>query len=216
MPLRSTPFVNGSYYHVYNRGVEKRKIFSNNRDYERFLETLYYYSHGNPKPKFSTLKRFKLVEFEKNPKIIDIACYCLMPNHFHLLIKQQIDGGIQTFMRKILDSYTRYYNTKHRRVGHLFQGTFKAMHIETDEQLLHISRYIHINPYVSSLVKILEDFEFSSYRHFLGITNTNFCNKELILESFGNSGKYKEFIDDHIDYAQTIERIKHTLIDPEE
>lgn len=213
MPYRLTPFINDNYYHIFNRGVEKRKIFLNDQDHQRFLQTLYYYQFSGPKPRFSTHKIFKSKDFYKNPKIIEIACYCLMPNHFHLLIKQIKDGGIQEFANKISNSYTKYFNTKYKRVGPLFQGAFKAVAIETDEQLIHLSRYIHLNPYVSELTKNLETFPYSSYKDFIKITKNELCNPEHILQFFKDTKDYKEFVRDQQSYALELERIKHLLID---
>lgn len=213
MPYRLTPFINENYYHIFNRGVEKRKIFLNDEDYQHFLQTLYYYQFSGPKPRFSTHKRFRSQNFNKNPKIIEIICYCLMPNHFHLLIKQTKTNGTQEFVRKLSNSYTKYFNTKHQRVGHLFQGTFKAVPVETDEQLIHVSRYIHLNPYVSGLTKDLETFPYSSYKDFVQETKNGLCNPELILNLFKNTKNYKEFVKDQQGYASELERIKHLIID---
>ncbi len=210
------PFVTQDFYHIFNRGVEKRVIFSSDRDYQRFLQTLYYYQFSGPKPQFSTQNRFKTNNFSSNPKIIEIVCYCLMPNHFHLLIKQLKDHGIQEFMQKVINSYTKYYNTKHNRVGHLFQGVFKAVSVDCDNQLLHVSRYIHLNPYVSDLIAKLEDYRYSSYPYFIGIATDTIASKEIILDFFQqDEKKYKEFVDAHADYALDLEYIKHALIDPD-
>ncbi len=214
MPYRVTPFVNDGYYHLFNRGVEKRVIFSNERDYQRFLETLYYYQFSGPKPQFSTRDRFKTNDFRNNPKIIEIICYCLMPNHFHLLIKQLKDRGIQEFMQKVINSYTKYYNTKHTRVGHLFQGAFKAVSVEHEEQLLHVSRYIHLNPYAGGLTNHLEEYPYSSYPHYIGLSQDKLCESEIVLNLFKRPGEYKEFVAVRGDYARELEQIKHCLLDP--
>lgn len=139
-----------------------------------------------------------------------------MPNHFHLLIKQLRDGGIKEFMQKVINSYTKYYNIKHNRVGHLFQGTFKAVPIKNDEQLLHVSRYIHLNPYVSDLTKDLETYPHSSYPAFINLSNDILLTKEPVLDFFEDVSKYKEFISGHQDYAKELEQLKHLLLDPEE
>jgi putative transposase len=215
MPYRLIPFSSNYYYHIFNRGVEKRIIFSNDQDYKRFLQTLYYYQFSGPKPRFSTHQRFKIKDFSKNPKIIEIICYCLMPNHFHFLIRQTKDGGVQEFIRKVINSYTKYYNVKHNRVGHLFQGIFKATLVENNEQLLHLSRYIHLNPYVSDLTDDLEHYYYSSYRSFIGLTEDILCIKEPILELFESANGYKNFVCDHGDYAKELEQLKHLLIDPD-
>lgn len=209
MPYRKTTFINQYFYHVYNRGVAKQPTFSHHSDYQRLLETMYYYQFAPPKPSFSQYKRFKLQEFESNPKIVDILAYCFMPNHFHMLVKQNQDGGTQHFMRKVFNSYTKYYNTRHKRVGPLFQGAFKAVLIESEEQLLHVSRYIHLNPYVGGLTNDLDTFPYSSYPQYIGKRNSGFCIIEPIMSFYKDAHKYKEFIEDHKDYAKQLDNIKH-------
>lgn len=213
MPSRLYPFTTGYYYHVFNRGVEKRQIFINDSDYRRFLETVYYYQFNGPKPRLSTYKRFKIKDFENNPKIVEIICYCLMPNHFHLLIKQLEDDGIQKFISNVANSYTKYFNTKHTRVGHLFQGQTKSVFIESDEQLIHLSRYIHLNPYTSEITKDWSNFPYSSYQEFSPYRQTVLCNTDPILELFPSNEKYFEFIKDYEGYALDIAHFKHILID---
>lgn len=212
MPYRTIPFTNNGFYHVYNRGVEKRQIFMHERDYERFIQTLYYYQFSGPKPRFSTHKRFRSKDFYKNPKIVEIICYCLMPNHFHLLLKQVRDNGIQEFLSKLINSYTKYFNTKHRRVGPLLQGQFKAVSINSDEQLLHLSRYIHLNPFVAEITKDWQKFPYSSIKEFMD-NKASLCAIDYVLNFFKNSDKYKEFISDQEDYALQLARIQHLLID---
>ncbi|MFH0937034.1 MAG: transposase [Candidatus Daviesbacteria bacterium] len=213
MPYRFIPFVDGQYYHIYNRGSEKRSIFEARRDYQRFLKTVKYYQIEGPKPKFSHFPNLTVNRLDETKKIIEIVAYCLMPNHFHFLIKQSREGGITEFIRKVSNSYAKYYNTKYSRVGPLLQGTFKAVLIETDEQLLHVSRYIHLNPISSFLVKELNQYKWSSYEEYTTKSSTNLCSKEEILGFFKNLKDYQQFILDQIDYAQKIEIIKHQLID---
>src|SRR3989344_5381763 len=166
MPYRNLTFENTAFYHVFNRGVNKQNIFDTKRDYERFLQTLVYYQYSGPKPKFSNQKRYKAKDFKNNSKITNLICYCLMPNHFHLLIQQANNNGVKEFMSKLANSYTKYFNTKHDRIGPLFQGEFKAVLIETDQQLVHLSRYIHLNPYVSEITKDLNIYPYSSFLEF--------------------------------------------------
>lgn len=136
-----------------------------------------------------------------------------MPNHFHLLLKQVADNGISEFIGKISNGYTKYFNTKHNRVGPLLQGAFKAVPIETDEQLLHLSRYIHLNPFVTELSKDLNTYKYSSYREYMDLDSKDLCSKELVLNFFKTAKEYKKFIDDHSSYAIELERIKHLLLD---
>lgn len=216
MPYRTTPLVNDQIYHVFNRGVAKLPIFTDRRDYNRFLETIYYYQFQGPKPQFSQLNRFKDLNFEKNKKIIEILCYCLMPNHFHILLKQLIENGVSEFMSKISNSFTKFFNTKHKRVGPLLQGPFKAVRIENDNQLIHVSRYIHLNPISSFLVKDLKTYPWSSYRSYIGLETDKICSKEFILSMLKSEEKYEQFVLDNIDYSQSITGIKHALIDEED
>lgn len=215
MPYRTTPLSNDSYYHIYNRGVEKRIIFTCERDYQRFLQILYYYQFTGPKPAFSKHLQFKIKDFYNNPKIVEIICYCLMPNHFHLLVKQLQDNGISEFMGKVLNSYTKYFNTKYKRVGPLFQGTFKTVLVENEYQLIHISRYIHLNPYVSELVKSLEWYPHSSYHHYIGLASDKLCAGDDVLGYFKDKNDYKEFVEGHADYAKELEVMKHMFLEEE-
>lgn len=212
MPSRTVPFVNGQYYHAYNRGVEKRPIFNNRIDQRRFMKTILYYQLEGPKPKLSNLFKYKLFEPNYNKKIVDIICYCLMPNHFHFLLKQLRDDGITEFMSKLSNSYTKYFNTKDKRVGPLFQGEFKSVIVQSEEQLLHVSRYIHLNPLVSYLVKDLDSYEWSSYLEYIN-GGKGICAKENILSFFKSPAKYKQFVLDQADYGMTLENIKHQVLE---
>lgn len=216
MPYRQISFQNESFYHVFNRGVEKRKIYTLKKDYERFLETLKYYQYAGPKPRFSMKDRFNFTKIQHNKKIVEIVCFCLMPNHFHILLRQLEDGGVQEFIRKVSNSYTKYFNIKNDRVGHLLQGNFKSVPIETDEQLLHVSRYIHLNPYVAQLVNDLKHYQFSSYLEFVELSKDKICSSEHILSFFKDQGSYEQFVQDQQDYALEISKIKHLVIDGED
>ncbi len=212
MPSRIIPFVNGEYYHIFNRGVAKMPIFHNYYDYSRFIKTMLYYLIEGPKPKFSIFTP-TITKLDTTKKIVEIICYCLMPNHFHFLLKQTIDGGITEFASKLSNSYTKYFNVKQKRVGPLLQGEFKAVHIETNDQLIHLSRYIHLNPLVSYMVKDLEGYLWSSYLEYIDLTNSSICSKEIILNQFKSPQEYKQFVLDQEDYGKQLEAIKHQLID---
>ncbi len=212
MPSRTTPFVNGQYYHVYNRGTEKRPIFNNRADYNRFMKTMHYYQLEGPKPKLSNFFKYKLFEPNYNKKIVDITSYCLMPNHFHFLLKQLRDGGITEFVSKLSNSYTKCFNVKNKRIGPLFQGEFKSVIVQSDEQLLHVSRYIHLNPLVSYLVKDLDSYEWSSYLEYIN-GDKGLCAKEDILSFFKSHAKYKQFVLDQGDYGEKLELIKHQILE---
>lgn len=214
MPYRIIPFINDQFYHVYNRGINKQQVFSNRKDYNRFVKTLFYYQIANPKPRFSLYKEGGTYNIDPTKKIVDIVAYCLMPNHFHILIKQLSDGGISEFMRKFIHSYTKYRNTKYRVQGPIFQALFKAVLVKTDEQLLHVSRYIHLNPLVSHLVKDLDLYPWSSYSSYIENNDQRIATGE-ILSYFKSSKEYQQFVINQADYGKTLELMKHQLIDNE-
>lgn len=215
MPYRIVPFVNGEFYHLYTRGVDKQNTFSDSRDYSHFIKALFYYLIRNPKPKFSIYQRTKVFPIDSSKIIAEIICYCLMPNHFHLLVRQIQDGGISELMRKLLLSTTKYRNTKYNHQGSLFQVPFKAVHIETDEQLIHTSRYIHLNPLTSLLVKDLKFYPWSSYHSYIN-SSYDALTKEDILSFFKSPKDYEKFVLDQADYGTTLELLKHTSLDAEE
>ncbi|MFA5773423.1 MAG: transposase [Candidatus Paceibacterota bacterium] len=141
MGLRRTPLVSGEYYHIYNRGVEKREIFLDKEDYFYFLKLLYI---CNSKKSIKLRKIEK--NFERGETIVNIGAYCLMPNHFHLLCHEKTENGISVFMKKLLTAYAMYFNKKYERNGVLFQGRFKSEHASTDKYLKYLYAYIHLNP----------------------------------------------------------------------
>ena len=216
--------VSGEYYHVFNRGVAKQVTFANKPDYERALLTLEYYRFVNPPLKLSKFKDLSMedkskIELElrqKNDRLVDILSFVIMPNHFHFLLKQNVDGGISRYVSQFTNSYTRYFNTKNNRVGPMFQGVFKSVQVESSEQLVHLSRYIHLNlnPYVSSLVTKagLATYPWSSLPAYLGQEN-NFIDLELVKLQFRGKFNYKDFVFNHSDYARELEIVKHLAID---
>lgn len=210
MPIRAIPFITGQIYHIYNRGCEKRLIYDDRRTFKRFLNSAVYYQHQGPKPKFSKYIKSDR-DLNSNLKV-EIIAYCLMPNHYHFLVKQLQDGGITEMFSRLGNSYTKYFNIRYDRVGPLFQGEFKAVLIEDDEQLLHVSRYIHLNPVASYLATKPEDYEWSSYNAYTSeVAGTS--STYLILNLIGSKEKYKRFVEDQIDYSKKLEFLKHQLID---
>lgn len=224
MPGRKIPLVNNEHYHVLNRGIASQPIFLSKRDYQRALETIFYYQNKTLQLKYSkflrlaTQKRAEILENLKGNSQyrVEIICYCLMPNHIHLLLKQTASEGISKFMSDFANSYTRYFNTKNERKGPLFEGKFKAIRVEADEQLLHLSRYVHLNPYSSYVVKTLKDLEnyfYSSFPEYIETTKTNFCNKKIILDQFSDSVSYKKFVFDQANYQRELEKIKYLALE---
>ncbi|MBI4999429.1 transposase [Candidatus Gottesmanbacteria bacterium] len=224
MPGRAIPLITDQVYHVLNRGTGSQPIFGGKRDYQRIWEAIFYYQNQNPGLSYSHFARLPLEQRTdflnklkaKSNFLVEIITLCLLPNHFHLLLKQIKNGGISLFMSNLSNSYTRYFNTKNKRIGHLFQGKFKAVRIETDEQLLHVSRYIHLNPYSSYIVKNLgqlEVYPYSSLPEYLGISKSSFFQKGIILNQFKNVVAYKKFVFDQADYQRKLEELKYLTLE---
>ncbi len=222
MAGRKVIFANDEYYHIFNRGIARQPVFFSKRDYEHLLLTFSYYRFIESPVKLSRfltlpkdIQRQILKGLDIHPKTyVDIICFVLMPNHFHLLLKQTSESGITKFMSKSINSFTRYVNTKQERVGDLFQGVFKAVRIETNEQLLHVSRYIHINPVVSHVVKDkdLFGYQWSSLPDYIHETSS-FVSNSVVLDQFSSKESYKNFILDQVDYGKKLEEIKHLVIE---
>lgn len=220
---RSVVLASNQVYHVFNRGIEKRTIFTKKREYQRMTDTLWYYRHAHLPMTLSAYytlpqaaKEMMTARLNSDMRHrVSILAYCLMPNHFHLLIRQHIDQGIQKFMATIQNSYTKYFNTKYKRVGPLLQGIFKAVWIESDEQLLHVSRYIHLNPVASFLVSDsqLLMYPWSSLPEYENLREGGVCETSTILGMLKTQIAYRNFVFDQIGYAKTFGKIKYITID---
>jgi len=220
--IRKIRFVNQHIYHIFNRGVERRNIFLSSRDRNRFVQLLQYYRFANIPKSFSHYLKLSIPErslysdaMQKLPALIDMLGYCLMPNHFHLLIRQRRDHGVKEVLSNICNGYAKYFNTKNTRVGPLFQGPFQAVRIETDEQLVHVSRYIHLNPVVSGIVdsKELYAYPWSSLPIYIGKQAGNWIEIQTVLSFFKSQMKYRTFISDQIALGKEFEKIKHLILE---
>lgn len=223
MPYRNIVFATGEVYHIVNRGVAQAPIFQNKRDYFRMLEVIWFYRHFKPPLRFSFYnqlpkrERENLIKSLNNSKenLVEVLAFCLMPNHLHFLLKQLKDGGISVFMRKLQDSYARFFNIKYKRNGSLFQAMFKAIRVENDEQLLHVSRYIHLNPATSYLIDIknLEDYFWSSFPDYIGKRSLEGLNPSFILNFFKTKKQYRQFIFDQADYQRELSKVRHLILE---
>lgn len=222
MPLRKTPIVPGEIYHVFNRSIAKQPIFINQKDYQRAINVLNYYIYERPRLRFSHFNRLSteekykfLGELKSNPKILEIFAYCIMPNHVHFLLKGIKENSIQIFMGNFQHSYSKYFNIKYKRSGSLFQSRFKAVRIETDEQLIHVSRYIHLNPTSSFLIKpeLLSEYNWSSFKDYMNGKVDGVVQTTMILKLIGDREKYKNFVFDQMGYQRELEIIKHMVFD---
>lgn len=210
--LRKEPLATGYVYHIFNRGVNKGDIFFDERDYKRFIMVAgYYLSNEKPFSHFFQLEESNSVSEKK----ISVLAYCLMPNHFHFLIKQLVDGGITWYMQHLANSYSHHIHKKYNRVGPLFESRYKNVLVGTDEQLVHVLRYIHLNPLVSGLVSDLKNYKYSSYLSYIDGSKDDLCNTELGLSYFRSRRNFENFVLDQADYGRILEKMKHLAVDLE-
>jgi len=208
--MKKPPFINNEVYHVYNRGVEKRLIFSDDKDRFRFIHNLYEMNNSLPvlNSKYWLAKKDHNMEVRLpyiRDGLVEILAFCLMPNHYHLLLRQAQDKGIVKFMQKLGTAYTNYFNIKNERVGPLFQGRFKAVLVQEDEHFRHLYNYIHLNPLDivapgwresklnnrQKALEFLDSYRWSSYADYTGKKNfPSIIDKKLGLEIFGDTKKY--------------------------
>ncbi|MBI2597037.1 transposase [Candidatus Daviesbacteria bacterium] len=222
MPYRKVPIVTSEIYHVFNRAVAGIPIFSTSIDFLRFLDLINYYRFKNTPVSFSQLKNIEREQrkqifddlIKENHLHIEILAFCLMDNHFHFLLKQKLDRGIVKFISNLQNSYAKYFNAKSARNGPLFQPMFKTVRITTEEQFLHVSRYIHLNPSTSYLVEIkdLESYPWSSLLNYIGEGRYPFVDTKQILGII-NEKKYREFVFNQADYQRELGMIKHLTLE---
>ncbi len=187
---RRVIYAEGEHYHIFNRGVEKRDVFGDRYDIDRFLLSLRLL---NTKEPIGSIYEQQFVQ-KKNgasDKLVDIVCYCLNPNHYHMILQQKAERGIQKFMQRLGTAYTNYFNEKYTRTGGLFQGTYKGVHIESNEQLLHTSVYVNLNNTLGRLTPKLSASSWGEYVEDGGIKPL--CTKGVILEQLKSSDAYKTF-----------------------
>ncbi len=203
--MKKPVFVDGHIYHVYNRGVEKRDVFLNEGDYFRFVHHLYELNDSKPvrnvhyflNHKTGNVESRKLFGTQERDVLVEIFVFTLMPNHFHLILRQVQENGIVRFMQKLGTGYTMYFNKKYERVGCLFQGPFKACHILEEAHLIHLPHYIHTNPLPLTNngvnpIKYLENYKWSSFPDYIGIRNfPRVTEREFLLDIFGGEEKYR-------------------------
>ena len=189
MPRRTTGFEIGEYYHVYNRGCHREPIFTAPDNYLFFLSRI----------------RDLLVR-----ALADLVAYCLMPNHYHLLVRLRSEGFSES-MHRLGVSYSKAFNKQQGRVGPLFQGPFRSIAVDRDEYLLHLSRYTHLNPVVAGLVTKAEDWSYSSYPEYIGVRNGTLPRPEVVLELIGSRPRYQQFVENYLEDEMAI--IRHLLTD---
>ncbi|MFA7209806.1 MAG: transposase [Parcubacteria group bacterium] len=220
--MRKTEFANGEYYHIYNRGVDKREVFLGEEDYLRFLTSMREFNRVDPigslyekyldeEKRGLSPHKGDLVPFATVP-LVEIVCYCLNPNHYHLILKQLSEGGISKFMLKLSSGYSSYFNKKNKRSGSLFQGPFKSVHIDSNEYLLYLSAYVNKNNFIHGYNKN-DNWPYSSLLDYLGERNGKLINKEIILGQFKSADEYKEFLESNALYMREKKELAGYLIE---
>lgn len=204
MPGRnlSKDYLPDSFYHIYNRGVNKAPIFLDDQDKVVFLALLKRYLGD------ITEKNIRNEDHPNYQSDIELLAFCLMRNHFHLFIYQMDDeNAITKFMRSLGTSYSMYFNKRYKRLGPLFQQRYKAIRITDDAQFIHISRYIHLNP------KDYKNYEWSSYKYYQGQKQADWVKPGKILDLFNTKDEYQAFVDDYVDRKEELDILKDELAD---
>lgn len=218
MGYRLDEFAPGEIYHLYTRGVEQRTIFLDDIDRKRFLALLSYYLPKQAPPAYSVAKKLGLLnknqeKIREGEGLIDLLVFCLMNNHIHLLVKENLEHGVSTYMQRLLNSYAHYFNRRYERNGPLFSGPFKAVNVGSDEQLLHVSRYAHLNPYAAHMTEDPFRYKWSSLREYVGYRSKyDICHTNLI-KSLMEPADYKTFIKDQEGFARDLANLRHLLIE---
>ncbi|GBE28168.1 transposase IS200 like protein [bacterium BMS3Bbin03] len=166
----------GNIYHILNRGNDKQNIFFEPENYLFFMRRLRHY-----------VQKFDIL----------VICYCLMPNHFHLCLEETVERGISRAMLGLQTSYAKAINKRRGHTGHVWQDTFKYVHVDTDEYLLHLTRYIHLNPVKAGMAEKAEDWEFSSYRDYIGLRRGTLPKRDIIWSYFSTTAAYRQFVEDY-------------------
>ncbi|MBI1957521.1 MAG: transposase [Candidatus Niyogibacteria bacterium] len=206
MATRRTSFEENEHYHIYNRGVDKRNIFLDRNDVDRFFLSMNLFNAAEPigsiyESRFGSLAS----KLEKTP-LVNFVSYCLNPNHFHFLLEQNTEKGIEKFMQRLGTGYTKYFNTRYKRTGALFQGVFKSIGIDSNDYLLRAASYINLNDRVHQLGSDASKLVRSSWYEYQNENAVKFCKKDIVLEQFDNRKEHERFALESIE--NSIERKK--------
>ena len=203
--MRNIKIAPGEHYHLFNRAVNKQVIFHDVRDYARFLFLILYFQSEIKFPQIGRIvKEFVKSrafdtgdeqEISKN-RTVELVAFCIMPNHFHLIVKELEEGGIADYMQRVLTAYSKYYNVKYEKSGHVFQGPYRVVHIENDRQMLYLSAYVHRNPReLKGWLGREGSYPWSSYTDFVERNRwSKLLMPDIILGSFKGPEKYKKYL----------------------
>ena len=194
--MRKVKFSVNEHYHIYNRGVDKRDIFMDAEDVARFFTCMSTFNSVDPVGSiYENSFRDNGELGSRAPKLVEFIAYCLNQNHYHFIIEPLTDDGVQKFMHKLSTGYTNYFNEKYKRSGSLFQGKYKAIHVSSNEYLLHLSVYVNLNYKVHKELnkEWMKKINISSFKEYTDKVTKSFCFKSIILEQFRNLEDYKHF-----------------------
>ncbi|MEK7097155.1 MAG: transposase [Patescibacteria group bacterium] len=213
---RKDKFIEGEIYHIFNKSISSYGILKSLDNAQRFLNTFEYYNNYLEIKSYSQSIRTKKFEYKNiiypiENSLCKILSYCVMPDHYHFLLKILKNNSFSKFMSDVENSFTRYFNIKFGRKGPLWQNSFKSVEIRSNEQLLHVSRYIHLNPTTNRLVDRPEDWIFSSYKDF--ITDKKLLNDFMKEISIDDIDDYKKFVENNIEYQRDLKHIKKLLFE---
>lgn len=221
---RKEELVTGEIYHAMSKSIAGFKVFNNSDEFIRIKQSMRYYQVEDVSFKFSKFIKLENVQREGfykcfismsqgKEKLVQIIAYCVMPTHLHFILRQLKDNGISIFMGNLNNSYSRYFNTKIDRKGPLWESKFKNVLVSTDEQLLHLTRYIHLNPVTAYLVSKPEDWHSTSYHEYTrrALKENKLCEFNDMLNI--NSDDYEIFVKDMISYQRELAMIKKLLIE---
>ena len=211
----------GEYYHVFNKSIAGFALFNNLKDLSRALNILSFYKYSQTM-RYSFYQRLNIEDkleylkniHKKNP-CVDIIAYAFMPNHYHLILKQLTENGIKTYISNFQNSYAKFYNIKYDRLGTVFLSPFKAKHISTDNELLHISRYIHLNPVTAYIIEFpgLKSYPNNSFKEYLSKSKSDLINTNIVLNLSGSRERYQQFVKDRVNYQRELKRIEHLIME---
>lgn len=188
-------------------------IFRDSADYAFFLSRLREYLFPDENRRAPSAGEGRYIRKSFPLGSFTLVCYCLMPNHFHLVLRQNTEIPLSALMLNLISGYSRYFNNKYSRVGSLFQDQFKSIHIDSNEYLLWLSAYIHQNPKTAGLVTDLTKYTYSSYPDFVGARKGTLCEMEVVLEQFSTIGTYEQFVVDSLESIKQRKELSHLLLD---
>lgn len=208
-------FTEGGVYHISNRAIENRTIFTF-EDFKTFLRYLYIYVKPLTAVKDTYPDTPERLKSKNLSSEVDVLAYCLMPSHFHLILRQHTKDGVTQLMKQLTNAYTEYFNKKYKRTGPLFAGRFKAVPLDVDKTLIPVSRYIHLNPQLAGLISNSDQYPWSSLLHYIDGNIESVCKKRVILSFFTSAKHYTKYVQDVSGYEKELSKIKRLLLEEPE